>query len=29
VIMLMNLNADTEPKKNKWLKLAESLQGGS
>jgi len=29
VIMLMNLNADTEPKKNKWLKLAGIIAGGS
>ena len=28
VIMLMNLNADTEPKKNKWLKLAGIIAGG-
>ena len=29
VIMLMNLNSDTEPKKNKWLKLAGIIAGGS
>ncbi|GAC1421582.1 MAG: NADH-quinone oxidoreductase subunit J [Flavisolibacter sp.] len=29
VIMLMNLNKDTEPQKNKWLKLAGALAGGS
>lgn len=29
VIMLMNLNADTEPQKNKWLKLAGGISGGS
>ena len=28
VIMLMNLNQTTEPKKNKWLKLAGALAGG-
>ncbi|WEK36185.1 MAG: NADH-quinone oxidoreductase subunit J [Candidatus Pseudobacter hemicellulosilyticus] len=28
VIMLMNLNKETEPKKNKWLKLAGVLSGG-
>jgi NADH-quinone oxidoreductase subunit J len=28
VIMLMNLNADTEPQKNKWLKLAGGVAGG-
>lgn len=28
VIMLMNLNRDTEPQKNKWLKLAGALSGG-
>jgi NADH-quinone oxidoreductase subunit J len=28
VIMLMNLNATTESKKNKWLKLAGALAGG-
>jgi len=28
VIMLMNLNKDTEPQKNKWLKLAGALAGG-
>jgi NADH-quinone oxidoreductase subunit J len=28
VIMLMNLNADMEPKKNKWLKLAGIVAGG-
>lgn len=29
VIMLMNLNADTEPQKNKWLKIAGVIAGGS
>lgn len=29
VIMLMNLNAATEPKKNLWMKLAGVLSGGS
>jgi NADH-quinone oxidoreductase subunit J len=29
VIMLMNLNKDTEPQKNKWLKLAGAVAGGS
>ncbi len=28
VIMLMNLSADVEPQKNKWLKLAGALAGG-
>ncbi|HYC28813.1 MAG TPA: NADH-quinone oxidoreductase subunit J [Chitinophagaceae bacterium] len=28
VIMLMNLNRDTEPKKNKWLTLAGAIAGG-
>ena len=28
VIMLMNLNRDNEPQKNKWLKLAGALAGG-
>lgn len=28
VIMLMNLNKNTEPKKNKWLKLAGGIAGG-
>lgn len=28
VIMLMNLSADTEPQKNKWLKLAGIVAGG-
>jgi NADH-quinone oxidoreductase subunit J len=28
VIMLMNLNRDTEPQKNKWLKLAGAVSGG-
>jgi NADH-quinone oxidoreductase subunit J len=28
VIMLMNLNADIEPKKNRWLKLAGIVAGG-
>lgn len=29
VIMLMNLNADNEPQKNKWLKFAGVISGGS
>jgi NADH-quinone oxidoreductase subunit J len=29
VIMLMNLSKDTEPQKNKWLKLAGAIAGGS
>ncbi len=29
VIMLMNLNKDTEPQKNKWLKLAGAVAGGT
>ena len=28
VIMLMNLNADTEPKKNRWVKMAGIVAGG-
>jgi NADH-quinone oxidoreductase subunit J len=28
VIMLMNLNRDSEPRKNKWLKLAGAVAGG-
>lgn len=28
VIMLMNLDAETEPQKNKWLRLAGILAGG-
>jgi NADH-quinone oxidoreductase subunit J len=28
VIMLMNLSAEVEPQKNKWLKLAGALAGG-
>lgn len=28
VIMLMNLNADNEPQKNKWLKIAGIIAGG-
>jgi len=28
VIMLMNLEADIEPRKNRWLKLAGALAGG-
>ena len=28
VIMLMNLNASTEPQKNNWLKLAGVIAGG-
>ncbi|HAI82704.1 MAG TPA: NADH-quinone oxidoreductase subunit J, partial [Chitinophagaceae bacterium] len=29
VIMLMNLNKETEPQKNKWLKLTGAITGGS
>jgi NADH-quinone oxidoreductase subunit J len=29
VIMLMNLNRDTEPQKNKWLKLVGAVAGGT
>ncbi len=29
VIMLMNLNKETEPKKNRWLKMAGAVAGGS
>ncbi|HUQ96179.1 MAG TPA: NADH-quinone oxidoreductase subunit J [Chitinophagaceae bacterium] len=29
VIMLMNLSKNTEPQKNKWLKLAGAVSGGS
>src|ERR1044072_2936784 len=29
VFMLMNLNSDTEPQKNKWLKIAGVVAGGS
>lgn len=29
VIMLMNLNKETEPAKNRWLKLAGAVAGGS
>jgi NADH-quinone oxidoreductase subunit J len=28
VIMFMNLNRDSEPRKNKWLKLAGAVAGG-
>src|SRR4249919_3798506 len=28
VIMLINLNAETEPQKNKWLKMAGAVAGG-
>ena len=28
VIMLMNLSKDTEPQKNKWLKMAGAIAGG-
>ena len=28
VIMMMNLNRDSEPRKNKWLKLAGAVSGG-
>ena len=29
VIMLMNLNSDTEPQKNRWMKMAGVIAGGS
>jgi NADH-quinone oxidoreductase subunit J len=29
VIMLMNLNSDTEPQKNRWMKLAGVIAGGT
>ena len=29
VIMLMNLNGETEPQKNKWLKIAGVIGGGA
>ncbi|HLK29430.1 MAG TPA: NADH-quinone oxidoreductase subunit J [Puia sp.] len=29
VIMLMNLNSDTEPQKNRWLKIAGVIAGGA
>src|ERR1700733_7411023 len=29
VIMLMNLNKSTEPQKNRWLKFAGAIAGGS
>ncbi len=29
VIMLMNLSKDTEPQKNRWLKMAGAVAGGS
>jgi len=29
VIMLMNLNKDTEPQKNRWMKMAGAIAGGS
>ncbi|MBA2331056.1 MAG: NADH-quinone oxidoreductase subunit J [Bacteroidota bacterium] len=29
VIMLMNLNKDTEPQKSRWLKMAGAVAGGS
>src|ERR1700704_3610216 len=29
VIMLMNLNSDTEPQKNTWLRIAGAISGGS
>jgi NADH-quinone oxidoreductase subunit J len=29
VIMLMNLNKETEPQKNRWLKIAGAIAGGS
>src|SRR5690242_21540045 len=28
VIMLMNLNRETEPQKNRWLKIAGAIAGG-
>src|SRR5688500_141127 len=28
VIMLMNLNRETEPQKNRWLKMAGAISGG-
>lgn len=28
VIMLMNLNKETEPQKNRWLKMAGAVAGG-
>jgi NADH-quinone oxidoreductase subunit J len=28
VIMMLNLNADTEPHKSKWLKVAATISGG-
>jgi NADH-quinone oxidoreductase subunit J len=28
VIMLMNLNKETEPQKNRWLKMAGAIAGG-
>jgi NADH-quinone oxidoreductase subunit J len=29
VIMLMNLNKETEPRKNRWLKMAGAIAGGA
>jgi NADH-quinone oxidoreductase subunit J len=29
VIMLMNLNANVEPQRNTWMKLAGAISGGS
>jgi NADH-quinone oxidoreductase subunit J len=29
VVMLMNLNTDSEPQKNRWLKIAGVIAGGS
>ena len=29
VVMLMNLNSETEPQKNTWLKVAGAISGGS
>ena len=29
VIMLMNLNRSTEPQKNRWMKMAGAISGGS
>jgi NADH-quinone oxidoreductase subunit J len=28
VVMLMNLNSDTEPQKNNWMKIAGAISGG-
>jgi NADH-quinone oxidoreductase subunit J len=29
VVMLMNLNSETEPQKNNWMKIAGAISGGS